>query len=267
MEFEEACLEFHQEMINHALRLTGDRTRAQDIVQDSYIRAMQAWKRFEPEGPDARASVRAWMYRIVTNTFVNEYQHLKMQQRVAKHHGEDVMRCSYGNASFVSQSAADQRYDVGTSLDWHSPEHGTWLPGNRVGTSMVSYQPITQVIEASVNYEVHAAMNSLDQRQREIVERYYFNNETLEHIAEESGVTIGTVWSRLGRARKTLEPLLANYARKQWGLVVDARQDPTLLKAPKSPKRNANRIDRVVRNDDVATFDLAEATPDSRASG
>ena len=68
-EFEAAASRYRRELLAHCYRLTGSAQEAEDIVQDTYLRAWQAFGRFE-----ARSSVRTWLYRIATNRCLTALQ-------------------------------------------------------------------------------------------------------------------------------------------------------------------------------------------------
>ena len=68
-EYEAACLPLSSELYGAAMRLTRNPDDARDLVQETLLRAMQAWSRFE-----VGSNVRAWMHRILTNSFINGYR-------------------------------------------------------------------------------------------------------------------------------------------------------------------------------------------------
>ena len=87
-EFEKCCMPYHGELMEFALRLCRkDVSRAEDVMQDAMVKAMQYWDRFEPEG-DPAACARGWLYRIVHNTFIKDYHH-----RAVRNEASFVNRC------------------------------------------------------------------------------------------------------------------------------------------------------------------------------
>lgn len=76
-DFKSLCIPCYQELLAFATKRTNNRAAAEDIVQDSMARALQAWERWEPVG-DPTQYARAWLYRIVTNVFSTHYQREKL---------------------------------------------------------------------------------------------------------------------------------------------------------------------------------------------
>lgn len=66
--------EYQRPILSHLTRLVGDRETAEDLCQETFIKALRAW-----EGRDPTASVAAWLYRIATNT---AYDHLRRRRRI-----------------------------------------------------------------------------------------------------------------------------------------------------------------------------------------
>ncbi|GAA5123058.1 RNA polymerase subunit sigma-70 [Pseudonocardia adelaidensis] len=66
-EFTAAVAPFHREVTAHCYRMLGSLTDAEDVVQETWMRAWQAWPGFRPRSDDRGRSVRAWLYKIATN--------------------------------------------------------------------------------------------------------------------------------------------------------------------------------------------------------
>ncbi len=80
MPFEELAFSLMDGLFSTALRMCGHRDRAQDLVQDTMVKGFKNFHRFE-EG----SNFRAWMYTILTNTFINDYRRRK-RDPVARHY-------------------------------------------------------------------------------------------------------------------------------------------------------------------------------------
>lgn len=165
------------ELYAAALRLTRNPDDARDLVQETLLRAMVAWGRFE-EG----TNVRAWLYRILTNSFINIYRKRRRHQRFATERPGDTRMAVYG-----------------------TPEDHAADPTEAMTAELLSD-------------EVAAALDDLGPDYREVVQRADLGNERYKDIADALAVPIGTVMSRLFRARRQLEVALTDYAAKDWGL-------------------------------------------------
>src|SRR6185312_1026740 len=76
--FAEACLPHQSELYGVAMRICRDPDTAKDLVQETLLRAMVAWSSFEPG-----SNLRAWLFRILTNSFINGYRKRRRHQRFA----------------------------------------------------------------------------------------------------------------------------------------------------------------------------------------
>ena len=81
--FEEDALPLLDQLYGAALRMTRNPADAQDLVQDTYMKAYQAFKSFKPG-----TNLKAWMYRILTNTYINSYR--KAQRRPSESSAEEM---------------------------------------------------------------------------------------------------------------------------------------------------------------------------------
>lgn len=175
--YEAACLPMSGELYAAALRLTRNPDDAHDLVQETLLRAMVAWGRFE-EG----TNVRAWLYRILTNSFINIYRKRRRHQRFATERPGDTRMAVYGTAD---DHAAD---------------------------------PTAALTADQLSDEVKAALAGLGPDYLEVVARADLSGQRYKDIADELAVPIGTVMSRLFRARRQLEVELTDYAARDWGL-------------------------------------------------
>lgn len=169
--FEAAALPYTRELIGSALRLTRGRADAEDLVQETMLRALAAWPSFIPG-----SNCRAWLHRILTNTFISGYRRRRRHNRFATETGDDAVHALYGAEV---ERAADPRALVGA---------------------------------AALGDEVVAALAELTADYRAVVELADLEGVRYREIADRLGVPIGTVMSRLFRARRQLEARLGAYA-------------------------------------------------------
>jgi RNA polymerase sigma-70 factor (ECF subfamily) len=163
-----------------ALRMTRNPSDAEDLVQETYLRAFRGFGGFS-EG----TNLKAWMYRILTNTFINTYR--KKQREPATVSGDDLEE---------------------------------WYLYDKLGESAVEASAETAVIEALPDEEVKQALESLPEGFRMAVWLVDVEGFSYKETAGILGVPVGTVMSRLHRGRKSLEKALW-VSVKERGLVRD----------------------------------------------
>lgn len=176
-DYEAACLPLAGELFGAAMRLTRNPDDARDLVQETLLRAMQAWGRFE-QG----SNVRAWLHRILTNSFINGYRKRRRHQRFASERPGDARAAVYGTDD-------DHTGDLEEAL------------------------ALDQLSD-----EVQLALAKLGPEYREVVARADLGGEKYKDIASALDLPIGTVMSRLFRARRQLEEDLREFAARDWGL-------------------------------------------------
>jgi len=155
--FEELAMPLFDQLYNFARWLAQDRTEAEDLVQETYAKALKGFSSFQPG-----TNFRAWIYRILRNTFLTSRTGLKA-------------------AAAVPIDADD------------SPE----LPAG-------PETPESILIEHSQHQLLQAAIESLPVHFREVLLLCEVEEMSYQEIAEALSVPIGTVMSRLSRARKAL---------------------------------------------------------------
>ena len=167
---------FSEEAISHldtlyrgALRLTRDPERAQDLVQDTYVRALRYQHSFQPG-----TNMKAWLFAIMRNLFWDRF----------KGPGKDV-------ASLDDDTGEFALYDK--------------LKDSGIG-------PDEQVLDRLATGEVVAAVDELPPLHREVVMLVDVEGFSYRDAADVLGVPIGTVMSRLHRARQSLQKRLYGYA-------------------------------------------------------
>jgi len=178
--FERDVLPLLPNLYSAALRMTRNPSDAEDLVQETYLRAFRGFKGFE-EG----TNLKAWIYRILTNTYINIYR--KKQREPVTVSGDDIE-------------------------DWYLYE--------KLGESAVAPSAEAAIIEALPEEEVKVALESLPEGFRLAVWLVDVEGFSYKEAAEMLGVPIGTVMSRLHRGRKSLEKALWETVRER-GLVRD----------------------------------------------
>ena len=178
--FERQVLPLLPNLYSAALRMTRNPADAEDLVQETYLRAYRGFSGFE-EG----TNLRAWMYRILTNTFINSY---RKKQR------EPVT---------VQEDDLDE-----------------WYLFDKLGESGVEPSAEAEVIRSMPDEDVQKALEALPEGFRLAVLLADVEGFSYKEIAEILGIPIGTVMSRLHRGRRALEKALWERVRER-GLVSD----------------------------------------------
>ena len=171
--FEEQALPFIDQLYAAAMRMTRNPSDAQDLVQETFVKAFAAFKQFE-QG----TNLKAWLYRILTNTFINTYR--KKQREPYQGTIDDLQ-------------------------DWQ-------MGGAESTTAMASRSAEAEAIDHLPDSAVKDALQSIPEDFRLAV--YFADVEgfSYQEIAEIMKTPIGTVMSRLHRGRRLLRDLLAGYA-------------------------------------------------------
>jgi RNA polymerase sigma-70 factor, ECF subfamily len=173
--FSELALPFADGLYSAALRMTGNRADAEDLVQETYLKAYRAFGSFE-EG----SNLRAWLYRILTNTHLSAHRTATRRPEV-----EDV-------------AEVEDLYRLARL----APGEGV------VGTSAEE-----AAVSAMTDEEVVAALDALPEAFRLVVYLADVEGFSYAEIAEITEAPLGTVMSRLHRGRRALAQALAPYAR------------------------------------------------------
>ncbi|TFC94137.1 sigma-70 family RNA polymerase sigma factor [Cryobacterium breve] len=174
--FEEQALPFIDQLYAAAMRMTRNPSDAQDLVQETFVKAFAAFKQFE-QG----TNLKAWLYRILTNTFINTYR--KKQREPFQGTIDDLEDWQLGGAE--SRTAMSNRSAEAEAIDH--------LPDSAVKNAL-----------QSIPEDFRLAVYFAD------VEGFSY-----QEIAEIMKTPIGTVMSRLHRGRRLLRDLLAGYAQER----------------------------------------------------
>ena len=178
--FERDVLPLLPNLYSAALRLTRNPSDAEDLVQEAYLRAFRGFSGFE-EG----TNLRAWMYRILTNTFINAYR--KKQREPVTVQEDDVE-------------------------DWYLYD--------KLGETGVEPSAEAEVLQRMPDEDVQRALEDLPEGFRLAVLLADVEGFAYKEIAEILDIPIGTVMSRLHRGRRALEKALWEKVRER-GLVSD----------------------------------------------
>ncbi len=174
VDFERQALPHVDALYGAAYRLTRNPRDAEDLVQDALLRAYRFWDSFEQD-----SNCKAWLLRIVTNTFINEYQRRKRSREIL-------------DAASAEQEATDGVLVHAAAHDKQSPEH--------------------VLIDASVSDDVQRALEQLPDDFRTAVILCDMQGLSYKEIAEIMECPVGTVMSRLFRGRKLLAAALREFA-------------------------------------------------------
>lgn len=176
-DFEAQCLPYRGELFAAAIRMTRHADDAHDLVQETFLRAYAAWPRFQHG-----TNVRAWLFRILSNTFINIYRKRRRHRRFEKERPGEAVAVFYG----------DRQAHTGT--------------------------PEEMLLHGTLGDEVTAALDSLDDSYRTVVEMADLEGIRYRDIASRLRVPMGTVMSRLFRARRKLEKALGGFAAAHYGI-------------------------------------------------
>ena len=173
--FERDALQYMNQLYAAAMRYTKNPEDAQDLVQDTYAKAYTSFHQFEPG-----TNLKAWLYRVLTTTFINTYRKDQRRPQTSDSELED----------WQIAEASSHTSDQGKSSEDVVLEN---LPDSDIKTAL-----------AEIPEEFRMAVYLAD------VEGFSYKD-----IAEIVGVPAGTVMSRLHRGRKQLREKLTDYARER----------------------------------------------------
>jgi RNA polymerase sigma-70 factor (ECF subfamily) len=186
-DFEATAIPHFDACYNLALRLTGNKGDAEDLVQEAYLRAFRFFHRFE-QG----TNFKAWIFRVLYNIFLNE-----IRKRSSR--SESL---SSPNLEFLSERMTIRRGGQRTN----DPERAA-----------ISNQITEALLEA---------LNSLPEEFRSVVHLADIEGFAYKEIASIVGCPMGTVMSRLHRGRKLLREVFLHYGREGSGEAASEEEKP-----------------------------------------
>ncbi|MVA76074.1 sigma-70 family RNA polymerase sigma factor [Auraticoccus sp. F435] len=173
--FEAEAMQYLDQLYGAALRMARNPADAEDVVQETYAKAWASFHQYTPG-----TNLKAWLYRILTNTYINSYRKRQRQPQTS---------------------------DAGEVQDWQlarAAEH----------TSSGLRSAETEALDRLPDSAVKDALQQLSPDFRMAVYLADVEGFAYKEIAEIMDTPIGTVMSRLNRARKQLRGLLADHARE-----------------------------------------------------
>ena len=187
-DFERDAMQYTRQLYTAAMRMTRNPSDAEDLVQETFLKAYRAYHTFE-----AGTNLKAWLYRILTNTYINKYR---------------------------KDSRRPSEVDLGSVEDLYLYR--------RIGSEESAEAARTtedRVLDGLVESDIKAAVESLPENFRLAVLLADLEGFAYKEIAEILDIPIGTVMSRLHRGRKAMQKALWDYAVKR-GLVPEGLEKP-----------------------------------------
>jgi len=174
LEFEKEAIPHMDALYNFALRMTGDEDDADDLVQETYLKAFRFFDKFEKG-----TNCKAWLFRIMKNSFINDYR--KNTKEPNKVDYEDIQ-------NFYETIKSDE-----------------------VETKHYELDAFSNLLDD----EISKAITELPEDFRTVIILSDIEGFSYEEIADFVDIPVGTVRSRLHRARKMLYTLLYDYAKNK----------------------------------------------------
>ncbi|MEQ8272504.1 MAG: sigma-70 family RNA polymerase sigma factor [Deltaproteobacteria bacterium] len=201
-EFERLTLEHMDALYGAALRLTRSPKDAEDLVQDTFLKAFRFFDSFEKG-----TNIKAWLFKIQTNTFINKYRRKVKEREVAEAPPEDIVL-----DRFVSSDQVRALQD---------PE------GDFFGR-LLSDEVIEALDQVPVDFRMVVILADIQ-------------GFSYKEIAEIVGCPVGTVMSRLFRGRRILQKQLYGYAIRE-GIIspdMDEQGQPIDLESFRQRKKKS----------------------------
>jgi RNA polymerase sigma-70 factor (ECF subfamily) len=191
------------EMYAGAMRMTKNPQAAEDLVSEVFSRAWKSFHQFE-----RGTNMRAWLYRILTNTYINNYRK-KIRQ---------------GNQVAIDQYETQDEFYIYNKI--------------AENTANESEDPAKIILEKFAEQDINSAIDKLPDGYRETVILSDLQGLSYEDISQTLDIPVGTVRSRLNRGRRHLQKALWEEAVKS-GYITDKQMNPM--------KRWSNKLFRSMR--------------------
>ena len=176
LDFATAVTPFADQLYPTALRMTRNPADAEDLVQETFAKAFANFHQFR-----AGTNLRAWLYRILTNTFINGY---RKKQREPRQETTDEIK------------------------DWQ-------LARAEAHTSSGMRSAETEVLDHLPDSDIKQALARIPLDFQEVIYLVDIEGYAYKEVAERMHTPLGTVMSRLHRARRQLREMLADYGRER----------------------------------------------------
>ena len=183
-DFTNDAMQHAPQLFSTAMRMTRNRSDAEDLVQETFIKAWRSFATYQ-QG----TNLRAWLFRIMTNTYINKYN-------------------------------AQQRKPTETELD-DVEELFLYKRLGSVDQSQLSQSAEDQMLSLFTDDEVKKSLEELPEQFRIPVLMSDVEGFSYKEIAEILEIPLGTVMSRLHRGRKAMQKMLYEYAKER-GLINEA---------------------------------------------
>jgi RNA polymerase sigma-70 factor (ECF subfamily) len=175
-EFEETALPHIDSLFNFALKLTGDASEAEDLVQETYLRAYKFFHKYKRD-----TYIKAWLFSILRNTFINIYRKKKKEPEKVDFHSIEQF--------------------IGQVIEKGSP---------------ILQSDISDALSKDVlDDEVKASLDALPEEFRDVILLSDVEGFSYQEIADILKCPAGTIMSRLHRGRKLLYKNLTEYAKRK----------------------------------------------------
>jgi len=171
-DFKNAELPFRDQLYKTAVRLTRSAEDAEDLLQETYLKAYRHYASFEPG-----TNLKAWLFKILKNTFINEYR---------------------------------RRKQLPAQVDFAELEE-TFESAVVATDARAARTPEEELLEASLDAEVRTSLTALPHNYKVVVLLADIEGYAYKEIADILAIPVGTVMSRLYRGRRLLEKALLSF--------------------------------------------------------